>query len=68
MTEQALNNTLMAMAGDIKGCQIEIIWLKLTYLELMNWLRIVVGGVAVSVIATVYNSVVLHKNGKKDAA
>ena len=52
------------MNQELGMAQVDIAWLKYSWNELLNWIRIIGTGVSVGLLLSVWNLIVLKKNGK----
>lgn len=53
------------MNNELGVCKADIAWLKASWWELINWIRVIGGGVVVGIVLSVWNLVVIKKNNKK---
>jgi hypothetical protein len=53
------------MNGELGRAMADISWLKQSWWELMTWIRFIVGGVLVGILLSVWNLILIKKNGRK---
>ena len=53
------------MNAELGACKTDIAWLKQSWWELLNWIRVIGGGVIVGIVLSVWNLVIIKRNNRK---
>ena len=62
---QEIQKHLGIINGELGKVQTDVNWLKQSWWELLCWMRVIVGGIVVGIVLSVWNLIVVHKNGRK---
>jgi len=62
---QEIQLHVSTMNGELGKTMNDVMWLKASFWELMNWIRIIGCGIVVGIVLGVWNLIVVHKNGRK---
>jgi hypothetical protein len=55
---------LSVINEELGKCQVDILWLNQSWWEMIGWLRMIVGGVIVGILLSLWNLILMHRNGK----
>lgn len=62
---QEIQQHVSTMNLELGKTMTDVMWLKASFWEFMNWMRIIGCGIVVGILLSVWNLVVTHKNGHK---
>ena len=62
---QEIQKHIGIINGELGKVQTDVNWLKQSWWELLCWMRVIVGGIVVGIVLSIWNLVVVHKNGRK---